>query len=151
MLTINVSGWKKGYGPYDVNLPFDEQKTDYQIHFKDGERYAQVSPFETETHDWNNDGDVYPQYGAWFRSQNGRGEFFTPVDLLRLVQEKQAEVTGMVDPLSALNGYIKAKEEEQAAKKAAEAKSYPVSRKADGIDIPLQQNQAKRRPADRER
>lgn len=129
MLTINVSGWKKGYGPYDLNLPFDDQKTDYQIHFKDGDHYAQSSPFETETHDWNNDGDVYPQYGAWFRSQDGRGEFFTPVVLLRLVQEEQAEVTGMVDPLAALNGYVRAKEDRET--KAESIASHKQKEQAD--------------------
>lgn len=113
MLTINVSGWKKGYGPYSLNLPFDEQKIDYEIHFKDGTCYIQESPFKDEAHDWNNDGDVYPQFGAWFRGDDGRGEFFTPVDMLRLVQESQAEVVGLTDPLSALEGYIRAKEERE--------------------------------------
>lgn len=140
MLTINVSGWKKGYGPYDLNLPFDDQKTDYQIHFKDGDHYAQESPFETKTCDWNNDGDIYPQYGAWFRGQDGRGEFFTPVELLRLVQENQAEIPGLVDPLAALNDYTKAMEEREA--------------KAEGIATRKQADRPKtnkRRSIDRER
>lgn len=111
MLTINVSGWRRGYGPYSLNLPFDEKKTDYEVRFEDGTHYIQESPFQDEAHDWNNDGDVYPQFGAWFRGDSGRGEFLTPVDMLRLVQEGRAEVVGLADPLSALEGYIRAKEE----------------------------------------
>ena len=110
MLTINVSGWRKGYGPYSLNLPFDEGRTDYEVRFKDGSAYAQESPFTEEAHDWNNDGDVYPQYGAWFRGDDGRGEFLTPVDMLRLVQEGQAEVPGLSDPLAAIDGYLRGKE-----------------------------------------
>lgn len=138
MLTINVSGWRKGYGPYSLNLPLNEQRNDYEINFKDGTRYTQTSPFMTETHDWNNDGDIYSQFGAWFRSQDGRGEFFTPVDMLRLVQEKQANIPGLSDPLEALNGYLKEKEN-------------ALEEKAEDIKTRHQTGSTKRQRDDRER
>ena len=138
MRTINVSGWRKGYGPYSLNLPFNEQRIDYEINFKDGTLYTQAGPFATETHDWNNDGDVYSQFGAWFLSQDGRGEFFTPVDMLRLVQENQAKIPGLSDPLDAINGYLKAKENAQRAKTV-------------DVETHHRQSPAKRQHTDRER
>lgn len=165
MLTINVSGWKKGYGPYSLNLPFNEQKQDYEIRFKDGICYVQESPFQTEAHDWNNDGDIYSQYGAWFREKGGRGEFFTPVDMLRLVQEDQAEIPGLSDPLAAIDGYLRAKEERGTGSEAGLLSAREVAELAssgktqiEGSEIPptrdKRSNEPKRttkRPSDRER
>ena len=135
MLTINVSGWKKGYGPYSLNLPFNEQRSDYEIYFKDGTLYTQTGPFTTETHDWNNDGDVYSQFGAWFHSRDGRGEFFTPVVMLQLVKENEADIPGLSDPLEAINGYLKAKESVQEPKakdnEPRHQKGLEKSRRAD--------------------
>lgn len=135
MLTINVSGWKKGYGPYELNLPFDDRRTDYEIHFKNGSLYRQLSAFETVTQDWNHDGDVYSQYGAWFRNEKMRGEFFTPVEMLRFVQEEKADIPGLKDPLAAIKGYVKAKEEEQEIKERAKAKAYPITCFMDGKTV----------------
>ena len=130
MLTINVSGWRKGYGPYSLNLPFDEHRKDYEIQFKDGTRCAQETPFQTEAHDWNNDGDIYPQHGAWFRDQDGRGEFFTPVVMLRLVIDEEAEIPGLLDPLAAIKGYVKAQEEEREARELAPKQTKPSKRRS---------------------
>lgn len=137
MLTINVSGWNKNYGPYNKNIPFDDQKTDYEIHFKDGSLYKQTSSFTWETHDWNNDGDVHSQQGAWFRDQDGRGEFFAPVDMIRLVMDERADIPGLLDPLAAIKGYAKAQEEAQEAKKLAESQAYPVSCTVDGKAVAI--------------
>lgn len=41
-----------------------------------GEVFRKESDFETITRDWNNDGDVYPVYGAYFRSENDNRTMF---------------------------------------------------------------------------
>lgn len=102
MTTVNVSGWSKDIGAYDVDVPFDDSRTDMEITFKDGETYRQESRFATEAHDWNNDGDTYPMFGAWFRNQQGRGEFFTPEVMMRMVMDGEAKVSGMNNPLEPL-------------------------------------------------
>ena len=34
-----------------------------------GEVFELDGDFETLTRDWNNDGDIYPAYGAYFKSE----------------------------------------------------------------------------------
>lgn len=117
MLTLNYSGWSKGYGPYKFNIPFDDTKTNWEIHFSDGKVSRQETPFHIETRDWNCDRDVYSQYGAWFfLEESSRGEFYTPERMLRLVVDGDATVPGLPDPSAPIKAY---KEEQQ--RKAAEA------------------------------
>lgn len=74
---VNHSGWNEKDGSFDYNIFVDENKTDYEIHYNDGTVAYQKSPFQFETADWNCDGQVYEQFGAWFEWE-GRGEFITP-------------------------------------------------------------------------
>lgn len=103
-MQINYSGWKKDFGSFDVNVFVDETKTDYEIRFKNGEVWKQCECFEKITADWNNDGDVYSRFGAWFEVFNKAGqslgrEFFTPVEMVRAIVDKEAVVIGLDEPV----------------------------------------------------
>lgn len=41
-----------------------------------GEIFRLEGDFETLTRDWNNDGDVYPAYGAFFTSEKDNRSMF---------------------------------------------------------------------------
>lgn len=113
-MLIEHSGYRKNHGLFCFKIPVDENKTDYEIHFNNGSVYRQNGPFENVTHDWNCDGDVYTQFGAYFDC-NGRGEFFTPVDLVTFVVEHEAQVPGIQDPFQhpSLDNQIKQAEEKK--------------------------------------
>lgn len=85
---VEHSGWTEELGAFHFKINFDETKNDFAIHFENGSIARQSSEFQYHTADWNHDGDVYTQFGAWFeyRDANGKfsgGEFFTPVDLVQ--------------------------------------------------------------------
>lgn len=98
MMNVNYSGYKEGYGLFNFNIPVDETRTDYEIHTKQGHYYKQSTPFQHFTYDWNNDGDVYTMFGAFFDCE-GRGEFFSVEDLVSLVVHDGAQIPGIHDPL----------------------------------------------------
>lgn len=102
MIAVNIAGWSKDLGAYNIDIPFDETREDYEVRFKDGSVSKQEGPFAEESHDWNNDGDIYPCYGAWFRGQDGRGEYLTPEIMVRLVMDSEAVVSGLDNPLASL-------------------------------------------------
>ena len=87
-MQVSHSGWDAQHGAFHYEVYIDENKTDYELHYKNGMIAKQSSPFQEETRDWNHDDDVYSQFGAWFShyapdgSFSG-GEFFTPVDLVQ--------------------------------------------------------------------
>lgn len=85
---VEYSGWKKGFGQFCSEIYLDENKTDYEILYKSGMLAKQTSSFREVTHDWNNDGDIYTQFGAWFDyfDKDGRrigAEFLTPETMIR--------------------------------------------------------------------
>ena len=80
---VNHSGWNTEYGSFSYNIFVDEKREDYEIHYKNGTVDKQDGPFQEVTADWNNDDDVYTQFGAWFREANGRGSFWTPEQLVQ--------------------------------------------------------------------
>lgn len=93
-MNVEYSGWSAEHGHFFCNIFINEKKTDYEIIFGDGHKARQSSPFKDERADWNNDGDVYTQYGAWFDhvDENGRfkgGEFWTPEQMVRAVADAQ--------------------------------------------------------------
>lgn len=83
-MNVSYSGWSKKYGSYTYNIPFDETRTDFEVQFESGQVLRQSFPFEYMTADWNCDGDVYTQFGAYFVRYNKDGsarsgrEFWTP-------------------------------------------------------------------------
>ena len=87
---VDYSGWSKDRGFFHDKIFFDENKRDYMIQFNDGTVLKQTSSFEFQTADWNHDGDIYTQYGAWFNEitpdgKAGYGEFWTPEVMVRAV------------------------------------------------------------------
>ena len=111
MIELNITGWNNVYGPYRFTVPFDDEKTDHEIRFADGSVSKQATAFGYETHDWNHDGDVYTQYGAWFRHEKGGADFFTPEQLLRLVADDDATVPGLNDPKAPVKKAMREHEE----------------------------------------
>lgn len=72
----------------------DENKSDYEIRFKNGDVLVQKTPFHIEEGDWNNDGDIYEVFGAVFASDN-RKEFYELHDLADLIDEGNATIEGI--------------------------------------------------------
>lgn len=89
---IEHSGWNVDRGAFSYKVFVDENKLDYEMRFADGSISKQAGPFESITRDWNNDGDVYTQFGAWFDriekdgSRNGR-DFWTPEEMISMLIE----------------------------------------------------------------
>ena len=91
---VTHSGWNEKYGAFHYDVYIDENKTDYELHYKNGMIAKQSTPFHEETRDWNCDQDVYPLFGAWFRcyEKDGSpagGNFWTPEDLVRAALDCQ--------------------------------------------------------------
>ena len=83
---VNHSGWSQKYGSFNYNIYVDENKTDYELVYGDGSIAKQQSPFEYVTADWNHDGDVYTQFGAWFGKPGGSSsEFITPENMVSAI------------------------------------------------------------------
>ena len=80
---VNYSGWNETHGSFYCNIFVDETRQDYAIEYGDGTIAKQMSPFRHVTADWNHDGDVYTQFGAWFKGLYGGNTFWTPEDLVR--------------------------------------------------------------------
>lgn len=105
---VNHSGWSQEYGPFNYNIFVDEKKTDYEIVYVDGKVCKQASPFEYLTADWNCDGDVYTQFGAYFDGRYAGRNFWTVEELVSACIEAidkellrgsdVKEVTGIVIP-----------------------------------------------------
>ncbi len=88
---VNHSGWSVDRGSFSYNVFIDESKLDYAVEYGNGFISKQMSPFQHVTGDWNHDGDVYEQYGAWFQSEYGGNSFFTPEDLVRIAADDALE------------------------------------------------------------
>ena len=95
-MILEHSGWSRERGYFCEKYFFDEAKTDYEIHWKNGNVSKQTSPFEMVNADWNDDDDVYSEFGANFEGKWAFGrEWHTPQGLLSLVLDGEAEVPGI--------------------------------------------------------
>lgn len=72
----------------------DENKSDYEIRFTNGEILVQKTPFHIEEGDWNNDGDIYEIFGAVFAGDNHK-EFYELHNLADLIDEGRATIEGI--------------------------------------------------------
>lgn len=84
---VNHSGWNEKDGFFNYNIFVDENKKDYEIHYKSGVILRQNGPFEVHTQDWNHDGDVYSLFGAYFDRYEPDGKcnsagFWTPEQMV---------------------------------------------------------------------
>lgn len=85
---VEYSGWSEKLGSFHFNIFLDESRQDYSIEYGDGTIVKQTSSFQDVTTDWNHDGDVYTQFGAWFESPISSGnDFFSAVDLVYVAIE----------------------------------------------------------------
>ena len=90
-MQLTHEGWSQERGFFNHKYFIDETKTDHKIHWKDGRICKQLTPFESVERDWNNDGDVYEEFGAMFEGIYGR-EWWTPHHLLSLMLEGEATI-----------------------------------------------------------
>ena len=94
-MRVEHKGWTQEHGSFRYFIEIDENKTDYELHLKNGCIAKQDGPFHEATHDWNCDGDVYTQFGAVFQyyDKNGKTDgrcFWTPENLVRaLIDAKE--------------------------------------------------------------
>lgn len=96
MLTVEHSGYSFERGWFRDEYSIDPDKTDYEIRFPDGDIYRQKSEFHKRTADWNYDGDIYEQFGAFFEIESlGRNEFLTPVEMVELIKEHHCTIPGV--------------------------------------------------------
>lgn len=99
-MLVNHSGWSKEHGSFSYNVFVNDNKTDYEIHFRNGCIARQAEPFRSVEADWNCDGDVYSQYGAYFNcfDRDGNpdgGSFWTPVEMVEaLIRSLEGEDNG---------------------------------------------------------
>ena len=88
-------GWSQERGWFRDRYFFDETKTDHEIHWKNGKVCKQETPFKHVTSDWNNDDDIYEEFGAAFESKYAGRDWYTPQNLLALIIEGEASVPGI--------------------------------------------------------
>lgn len=86
-MNVEYSGWKESTGFFCYKIEVDELKLDYELHYASGKVATQNGPFQAVSADWNYDGDIYTQFGAWFQlvDENGRfesGKFWTPEQMV---------------------------------------------------------------------
>ena len=94
-MTLEHSGWSTNQGFFCDRYFVDETKTDYEIWWKNKTTSKQLSPFENLTADFNNDGDVYTEFGAWFEGKYGGRDWYTPQNLLQLILDGEAGIKGI--------------------------------------------------------
>ena len=88
---VNYSGWSEKHGSFSCDIFIDENRQDSELTFGDGRIAKQKGPFEAVTADWNHDGDVYTQFGAWFTVPGeNHSDFWSVVDLVRAAADAQA-------------------------------------------------------------
>ena len=94
MRIVNLR-WTRERGKFRDEYFVDETKTDYVICWKNGSKSKQLSPFSDVLKDWNNDGEIYYQFGAYFEGFFGGEDFITPKKLVDLIIENKATIDGI--------------------------------------------------------
>ena len=94
-MQITHEGWSQERGWFKEKYNIDTTRTDHEIRWKRGFVAKQVTPFGVVTRDWNNDGDVYSEFGAYFQSPYGGNVWYTPQGLLSLILDNEAMVPGI--------------------------------------------------------
>lgn len=94
-MILENSGWSQERGWFCDKYSIDTTRIDHEIHWKNGQVCRQIYPFATVEADWNNDDDVYAEFGATFESKYGGRSWYTPQDLLRLVLDDKATIPGI--------------------------------------------------------
>lgn len=101
---VDYSGWNERQGPFACSVFVDEKKTDYSVVYGDGTVSRQMTPFEHVTADWNNDGERYTLFGAWFDSAVGGNTFLTPEELVRAAVDSKSKDHFYGNEIKKVNG-----------------------------------------------
>ena len=88
-------GWSQERGWFQDKYNIDTTRTDHEIHWKNGQVCKQTSPFIVVDADWNNDGEIYTEFGATFEGKYAGRDWYTPQGLLDLVLEGEVTVPGI--------------------------------------------------------
>ena len=91
-MKLEHSGWSQERGYFCDKYEIDTTRTDHEIHWKNGKVCKQVGSFQTVTADWNNDSDVYSEFGANFESPFAGREWHTPQGLLSIMLDGDAVI-----------------------------------------------------------
>ena len=95
-MQLTHEGWSQERGWICDKYNIDTTRTDHEIHWKNGKICKQVTPFGVVLADWNNDYDVYSEFGANFDSKWGAGrDWYTPQGLLSLMLDGEATIPGI--------------------------------------------------------
>lgn len=94
-MQLTYEGWSQERGWFQNKYNIDTTHTDHEIHWNSGIICKQTTPFQIITADWNCDGDVYPEFGAYFESKYVGREWWIPQNLLSLILEGEATVPGI--------------------------------------------------------
>ncbi len=94
-MQLTHEGWSQERGWFQDKYNIDTTRTDHEIHWKNGKVCKQESPFIVVDADWNNDGEIYTEFGATFESPYAGREWHTPQGLLSLMLEGEATIPGI--------------------------------------------------------
>ena len=94
-MQLTHEGWSQERGWFCDKYNIDTTRTDHEIHWKNGKVCKQLLPFQVVEADWNNDGEIYTEFGATFESRYGGREWWTPQNLLSLMLDGEAEIPGI--------------------------------------------------------
>ena len=94
-MQLTHEGWSQERGWFQDKYNIDTTRTDHEIHWKNGQVCKQILPFQVVSADWNNDDDVYAEFGATFESRYGGREWWTPQNLLGLMLDGEAVIPGI--------------------------------------------------------
>lgn len=94
MRIVNLR-WTRERGKFRDEYFVDERKTDYVIKWKNGTVSKQLSRFADVFKDWNNDGEVYCKFGAYFEGLYGGEDFISPQQMVNLMLDNKATIDGI--------------------------------------------------------
>ncbi len=94
-MQLTHEGWSQERGWFQDKYNIDTTRTDHEIHWKRGFVAKQMTPFSVETRDWNYDGEIYSEFGAYFQGFYGGNVWYTPENLLSLILDGEADVPGI--------------------------------------------------------
>ena len=91
MILINTK-YVDGIGFIQEEYRFDENKTNYEVVFKNGNRIKQVTPFHYLSQEWEE--GFYDRFVAKFATQDGMA-WYTPIELLCFMINDGASINGI--------------------------------------------------------
>lgn len=94
-MQLTHEGWSQERGWFQDKYNIDTTRTNHEIHWKNGQVCKQIYPFGVVEADWNNDNEVYAEFGATFEGRYGGRAWYTPQNLLGLMLDGEATIPGI--------------------------------------------------------